>query len=127
MTKKAQLHQGRLLAELLVWKGISKAEFREAMNKSRQWVSLMIGYERIPAHNLIAICRKLNVSIDYFEGKMKLENTSMVAEPEEKYLTAMEIKDKRIMELLEENTKLKDKIIWLQEELLRFQALVKSH
>lgn len=127
MTNKAQLHQGRLLAELLVWKGLSKSSFRELMNKSRQWVSLVISYEKIPAESLIAICKELNVSREYFEGKIKLENINAVSEPEAKYLTAMEIKEKRIMELLEENTKLKDKIIWLQEELLRFQALVKSH
>lgn len=127
MTNRAQLHQGRLLAELLVWKGMSKTEFREAMNKSRQWVSLVISYERIPNESLIAICRTLNVSREYFEGKIKLENINALSEPEEKYHTAMEIKDRRIMELLEENTKLKDKIIWLQEELLRFQALAKAH
>lgn len=125
--KKAQLHQGRLLEELLAWKGLSKLQFREMMKKSRQWVSLIIGYERIPRESLIAVCKKLEVSLDYFEGEVKLENTSVVSDSEANYITKIEEKNNRIQELLEENTRLKDKIIYLQEELLRFHALDKSH
>jgi DNA-binding Xre family transcriptional regulator len=128
MTKNDQ-HQGKLLSELLSWKRISRTDFAKMMGgKSRQWVTLIQSYERIPRSTLLGICSMLKVPEEYFNSNIKLEDIpSVVQEPDEHYLTESKKKDIKIHELQEEVIRLKGKIIELQERLIDALALQKTH
>jgi len=128
---KEKEHRKKLFQEFFAWTELTEDQFESKTTFTRGWIRKCKNGQQMTLRSIAAMKRIFNVPEAYWEGKAGLpirkEDIIAVAEPSAEYLTEMKIKDMRIAALMEENMKLKDKVIILQEELLRFQALAKSH
>ena len=125
-----KLHQGELLRELYNYSSIATIEeFSKKFNRSRVWTGKAFKWEIIPVKDRYNICRAFNIPAEYFDGKFKLTvQESDFASPVDIEKLQQELEEERLskMKMMEKLLERDQKIIELQEELMRIMTLIKK-
>lgn len=118
-----KLTHGDRLRQLADWYGSSYSEFAKKIDRSEKWLYDAFKLERIPTKNLVRISRAMNVPFNYFDGEFTLPNSiNELPVPkfqEQTHQSLNEVSNEQYSQLIERNRYLQDKMIQLQDELLR--------
>lgn len=110
---------GELLRELYHWsQEKSMKTFAERFDRSRQWMTKALHWERIPRKALVSISKAFNVPVEYWNGTIKLDDLQRVI-TESQQSPGLEATGKLVAEKEHRIMELQEMVIQLQSELMR--------
>ena len=122
-----QANHGELLKALYHWsEDKSMKSFAERFNRSRAWMVNALHWERIPQKELIAICKALNIPMEYWNGTIRVDELQRVI-TESQHSPNLEGTGKLVAEKEHKIMELQEMVIQLQAELLRLHEELRSN